>query len=73
MRVIGVIGKNGSGKDEVLKYLKDKHNVPFLSTGDIVREIARPGGTCAQPDEPAGDLRFVLPETRKGLLRKDVG
>jgi dephospho-CoA kinase len=40
MRVIGVIGKNGSGKDEVLKYLKDKHNVPFLSTGDIVREIA---------------------------------
>jgi len=40
MRVIGVIGKNGSGKDEVLKYLRDKHNVPFLSTGDIVREIA---------------------------------
>lgn len=40
MKVIGVIGKNGSGKDEVLKYLKDKHNVPFLSTGDMVREIA---------------------------------
>jgi dephospho-CoA kinase len=35
-----VIGKNGSGKDEVLKYLKDKHNVPFLSTGDMVRDIA---------------------------------
>lgn len=40
MRVIGVIGKNGSGKDEVLKYLKQKHNVPFLSTGDMVRELA---------------------------------
>jgi dephospho-CoA kinase len=40
MRVIGVIGKNGSGKDEVLKYLKEKYNVPFLSTGDMVREIA---------------------------------
>jgi dephospho-CoA kinase len=40
MKVIGVIGKNGSGKDEVLKYLMDKHSVPFLSTGDIVREIA---------------------------------
>jgi len=40
MRVIGVIGKNGSGKDEVLKYLKEKYGVPFLSTGDIVREIA---------------------------------
>ncbi|MDM7998685.1 MAG: AAA family ATPase [Dehalococcoidia bacterium] len=40
MRVIGVIGQNGSGKDEVLKYLKEKHGVPFLSTGDMVREIA---------------------------------
>jgi len=40
MRVIGVIGKNGSGKDEVLKYLRDKYDIPFLSTGDIVREIA---------------------------------
>ena len=40
MKVIGVIAKNGSGKDEVLNYLKEKHNVPFLSTGDMVREIA---------------------------------
>jgi dephospho-CoA kinase len=40
MKLIGVIGQNGSGKDEVLKYLKEKYNVPFLSTGDMVREIA---------------------------------
>lgn len=40
MKVIGVIGKNGSGKDEVLKYLRDRYGVPFLSTGDIVRGIA---------------------------------
>lgn len=40
MKVIGVIGQNGSGKDEVLKYLRAKHNIPFLSTGDMVREIA---------------------------------
>jgi len=40
MKIIGVIGKNGSGKDEVLKYLRDRYDVPFLSTGDIVREIA---------------------------------
>ena len=44
MKVIGVIGMNGSGKDEVLKYLKEKHGVPFLSTGDMVREIAARGG-----------------------------
>jgi len=40
VKVIGAIGQNGSGKDEVLKYLRAKHNVPFLSTGDAVREIA---------------------------------
>jgi len=38
--IIGAVGRYGSGKDEVLKYLKDKHNIPFVSTGDLVREIA---------------------------------
>jgi len=40
VKVIGAVGQNGSGKDEVLKYLRARHNVPFLSTGDAVREIA---------------------------------
>ena len=40
MKIIGVIGQNGSGKDEVLKYLRAKYGVPFLSTGEAVREIA---------------------------------
>jgi dephospho-CoA kinase len=40
VKVIGVVGLNGSGKDEVLKYLKVKYSVPFISVGDIVREIA---------------------------------
>jgi len=44
IKVIGVVGQNGSGKDEVLKYLKVRHGVPFLATGDIVREIAAKQG-----------------------------
>ncbi|MDD5127732.1 MAG: AAA family ATPase [Dehalococcoidales bacterium] len=40
MKIIGVVGKNGSGKDEVLKYLRDKYGVPFLATGDMVRAVA---------------------------------
>ncbi|MDD5288067.1 MAG: AAA family ATPase [Dehalococcoidales bacterium] len=44
MKVIGVIGQNGSGKDEVLKYLRARQNIPFLSTGDMVREIAAKEG-----------------------------
>jgi dephospho-CoA kinase len=44
MRVIGAVGQNGSGKDEVLKYLKARYEVPFFSTGDMVREIAAQEG-----------------------------
>ena len=50
MKIIGVIGKNGSGKDEVLKYLCDRYDVPFLSTGDIVRGIAASEGK--EPTRP---------------------
>ena len=44
MKIIGVIGQNGTGKDEVLKYLRVKYSVPFLSTGDMVRDIAAKEG-----------------------------
>ena len=43
-RVIGVVGKIGSGKDEVLKYLKAKYGIPYLSTGDLVRDLAAKDG-----------------------------
>ena len=62
MKVIGVIGKNGSGKDEVLKYLKEKHQVPFLSTGDMVREIAAREGRSSD--------RTTLQEISDSCFRK---
>ncbi len=34
------MGDIGSGKDEVLKHLRDKYGVPYISTGDMVRQIA---------------------------------
>jgi dephospho-CoA kinase len=62
MKVIGVIGKNGSGKDEVLKCLKEKHQVPFLSTGDMVREIAAREGRSSD--------RTTLQEISDSCFRK---
>lgn len=44
VRVIGAIGKNGSGKDEVLRYLSARYGVPFVATGDIVRSLAAEEG-----------------------------
>jgi dephospho-CoA kinase len=40
MKVIGVVGLNGSGKDEVVKYLNRQYGVNLISVGDLVREIA---------------------------------
>lgn len=50
MKVIGAVGQNGSGKDEVLKYLKAAFGVPFFSTGDMVRRIAAEEGMEATRD-----------------------
>jgi dephospho-CoA kinase len=58
MRVIGAVGQNGSGKDEVLKYLKARYGVPFFSTGDMVREIAAQEGV-----EPTRDKLRVISES----------
>jgi len=55
MKVIGAVGQNGSGKDEVLKHLKARYDVPFFSTGDMIREIAAQEGV-----EPTRDnLRAI--------------
>jgi len=55
VKIIGAIGQNGSGKDEVLKHLRAKHGVPFLSTGDAVREIASKEGV-EQTRENLGEI-----------------
>ena len=44
MKVIGAVGQNGSGKDEVTKHVHSRYGVPLLSSGDIVREIAATEG-----------------------------
>jgi len=43
-KVIGAVGKNGTGKDTVLDIIADKYGVPSISMGDIVRDIARSKG-----------------------------
>jgi dephospho-CoA kinase len=40
-KILGVTGRNGSGKDEVLNYLHDRCHLAVLSAGDQVRKIAR--------------------------------
>ncbi len=62
IRVIGTVGKIGSGKDEVLKYLRDRYGIPFIATGDIVRGIAK--------DEGKEPTRENLEEISQRYFRK---
>ena len=39
-KIVGVAGRNGSGKDEVINYLHERCGIVTISAGDIVREIA---------------------------------
>lgn len=43
-KVVGAVGKNGTGKDTVLDIIADKYGVPTISMGDIVRDIGRERG-----------------------------
>ncbi len=42
--VLAAVGKNGTGKDFFLEYIAKKYNLPMVSIGDIVRELAAKDG-----------------------------
>lgn len=44
MKVIGAVGFNGSGKDELVNYLHKRCGIPVISAGDVVRDIAQNEG-----------------------------
>jgi dephospho-CoA kinase len=39
-KVVGVVGLNGSGKDALLDYLKERCGLEIVSLGDVARELA---------------------------------
>lgn len=40
MIVLGAVGLDGSGKDALIEYLHERHGLPMLSMGDLVRDMA---------------------------------
>ncbi len=72
MIVIGAVGRNGSGKDEVLKYLKSAYDMPFLSTGDIVRGIAAEEGIAPTRENLGKISERYFAERGKGCFVKMV-
>ena len=46
MRVIGITGGVGSGKSEVLRYLKEAHGAWVCQMDETAKELQRKGTTC---------------------------
>ena len=72
MTVVGVVGFNGSGKDEVVNYLHQKYEVPLISVGDIVREIAEEEGKGATRDNLDEITRRYFAQYGQGYFLKLV-
>ncbi len=49
MIVIGVTGGIGSGKSEILRYLKEKYGSRVLLSDELAKEMEAPGGALYQP------------------------
>lgn len=44
MKVIGLVGRIGAGKDEVSKHLEEEHGFEAFGMGDVIRNIAKERG-----------------------------
>ncbi len=40
MKIYGIVGREGAGKDTLSKYLSGRYGIPRLSVGEMVRETA---------------------------------
>jgi dephospho-CoA kinase len=72
MKVIGVIGLNGSGKDEVVNYLNRRYGTPLISVGDIVREIAAREGVESTRDNLDAITKKCFAQYGEGYFLKQV-
>lgn len=61
MKLIGVAGTNGSGKDTVAHMLAERHNYLFISVSDLLRDEARKRGLPIEREV----LRTISAEWRR--------
>ncbi len=61
MRIIGLSGSNGAGKDSVGQILQDEHGFLFLSVTESLREEARKRGLSVDRE----NLRMISAEWRR--------
>ena len=70
MRIV-LLGAPGSGKGTQAKLLMDKHDIPQVSTGDLLREALASGSELGKAAKTAMDAgRLVSDEIVLGIIRE---
>ena len=73
-RVVGVVGRNGAGKDAVVDYLCDRCGAVKLSAGGLVRDLAEEEGLAPTRDNLHDvSMRVTLREGRDAIARRLIG
>ena len=62
MKIIGIMGLIGSGKDAVSQYLAEKYGYEVIGMGNIVRELSKGIGRTNGRDD--------LQQTQKEIVEK---
>lgn len=86
MRVIGITGGVGSGKSEILSYIREKYPCEIVLADDLAKELQKPGQACYEPliallgteilDEEGNIVKAAMAEkifADSGLLEKVNG
>lgn len=69
-----LFGPPGSGKGTQAKMIADKHKVPHISTGDILREAVREGTELGRKAEPIMKSGGLVPDDLMiGIIRERLG
>jgi adenylate kinase len=69
-----LFGPPGSGKGTQAKMIAEKHGVPHISTGDILREAVREGSELGRKAEPIMKAGGLVPdELMIGIIRERLG
>lgn len=72
MLVIGVIGRNGAGKDALVDYLHERCSIPTLSAGDVARTMAEDQGIPATRENLHAVSRRVFREQGRDTFMRQV-
>ncbi len=72
MKVIGVAGRIGSGKDELVKTLERRCGIPTFSTGDIARKLAEERGMEISRANLHEISQQVIEEHEKGFFIRQL-